>query len=374
MLGLGKKKKKEEEEEIEDEELDDESDFDESDSRSLKLKNRKKIKDEDFKDLGAQNKRKRREPVKQWGRTERLWVFGLLFVTAGVSAILAISSRSWKLPNAPRLQAPEVSIPFANEETIVLDARKADKERADRITQKFDEMTGDLTGVYGMYVVNLANGYSFGVNHTESFQAASLIKLPVMAAMYIKDEKNIIDLDDKYVLKASDKTAGSGSLYGRPVGYEITYRNMINLMGKQSDNTAFTIAVNTLGTDELALAITKFGMKKTFYETNKTTPEDIGIFFDGLYNDNILQRKNRDEMLSSMTDTIYEAWLPAQLPETVKTSHKFGREVHVINDAGIVYADTPYVIVLMSKGIVDREGDEIIPQISKMVYEEMLKK
>jgi beta-lactamase class A len=365
MALFGKKKKKEEEED--DHELD-------SDDRGKLEKippslRRKRIEDKEFRDLKAENKRKRKEPPRPWGKKERLFVLGAILLTAGGSGFLALSSREWKLGGFPRLETPHIDAPFLGEEKIVIEGKKQDKETSDLVIDAFTQETETLTGVYGLYVVRLSNGYSYGVNDKEEFTAASLIKLPVMAAMFAESEKGTIDLDEKYTLKASDKVGGSGSLYGKPVGYEITYRNILQLMGKQSDNTAFTIARNRLGDSVINSYMQKYGMTRTSLAENTTTPEDIGQFFEGLWNNNILSKRHRDELLANLTDTIYEAWLPAGLPSDVKIAHKYGREVHVINDAGIVFTTQPYVVVLMSKGIVDGEGDQIFPVISKLVFD-----
>ncbi|KKQ87535.1 MAG: hypothetical protein UT10_C0004G0001, partial [Candidatus Woesebacteria bacterium GW2011_GWB1_38_8b] len=64
-----------------------------------------------------------------------------------------------------------------------------------------------------------------------------------------------------------------------------------------------------------------------------------------------------------------ESWLAAGIPEGIEISHKYGREVHVVNDGGIVKAKEPYVIVVLSEGIVDKEADETLPKISKSIYE-----
>jgi beta-lactamase class A len=170
------------------------------------------------------------------------------------------------------------------------------------------------------------------------------------------------------VLKASDKVGGSGSLFGKPIGYEITYRNILELMGKQSDNTAFRIARNTLGDSVINEYMKKYGMTHTDLDENLTTPEDIGNFFEGVWTNNFLSVRHKNALLDSLTDTWYEAWLPAGIPTGIRIAHKYGREVHVINDAGIVYTEKPYVIVVMSKGILDSEGDAVIPEISRMVY------
>jgi len=124
------------------------------------------------------------------------------------------------------------------------------KEKASQIISRFKGETNQLSGIYGLYIVDLTNGYSFGVNEEESFEAASLVKLPVMAAMYRLAEEGGISLETNYALKNSDKAEGAGVLFSKPVGYTLTYREILELMGKHSDNTAFVIARQRVGKRE----------------------------------------------------------------------------------------------------------------------------
>mgnify|MGYP005851830219 FL=1 len=321
------------------------------------------------KDLKPEDRKHLKKPKKPWSRKERLLVLLTLIITSGTSGFLALSARSWKLPGLPRLAISRFSIPFFSEETIVLEGNRVDQEKGRKIISEFKEKTKSLSGVYGLYIVHLDSGYSFGVNENEIFQAASLIKLPVMSTMYKRYDTKNLDLDERYVLKDSDKVAGSGSFFNKPGGYQITYRNLLLLMGKQSDNTAFKIARTLLGDDFIQREIDTIGMVSTDLKKNETTPKDIGIFFEELWKGNIVSPRARDDILDSLTDTIYEDWLAAGIPKEVRVAHKFGREVHVINDAGIVFSKNPYVVVIMSKGILEKEADEIIPKIARIIYE-----
>lgn len=314
-------------------------------------------------------RKKKTEPAKPWGKKERILILLIIIFTAGSSGILALSAREWKLPGVPRIKPRLPSFSFLKDETIILENvdQVAQVEKANEVKSKFREFTKDLSGVYGLYVIDLSTGFSYGVNETETFQAASFIKLPVMAAMFMEEEVGELDLEAKHILKGSDKAGGSGSLYSKPEGYEITYRNLVRLMGKQSDNTAFNIARDLLGDEKINEVINKIGMQNTSLEENETTPVDIGVFFEGLWNNNIINEENKDELLDYLTDTAYEAWIAEGVPD-VRVAHKFGRETHVVNDAGIVFSDNPFVLVIMSKGVVEREADEIFPKLAKSVY------
>jgi beta-lactamase class A len=356
---------------------------------------RRKERDEDYEENGERVSRRRsmrknydddkprrrkKEPPKPWGKTERLLVFAILTLTVGMSAVLSLSARSWKLPGLPGIKLPSISLPNFGERTIIIEGNKDDKRKADEMIANFKEKTRNLSGVYGLYIIRLENGSSYGVNEFEIFEAASLIKLPVMAAMYMQTESGDLDLETKHTLEADDKVGGAGSLINRPVGYTLTYKDLVRLMGKQSDNTAFNIARNILGDDEIEIVIGRTGMVSTSLSENETTPYDVGTFFEELWRENIVSEESRDAMLEFLTDTIYEDHLAAGIPDDIQVAHKYGREVHVVNDAGIIFADEPsgsetlqgrrpFIIVIMSKGVVESEADEVVPELAGMVYE-----
>lgn len=329
---------------------------------------KKKIRKSDYR-----TRKRKKEPPKPWGKKERLLILFILLATAGTSSFLALSSRSFKLPGFPQIKKPGIS--FFGEETIVIEGNKRQQEKAQEIINFFQEETKNLSGVYGLYVLDLTTNYSYGVNEKDIFEPASLNKLPVMLAMYSEEEKGNIDLAAKYQLKKSDKVSGAGSLSGEPIGFEVTYQDLISLMGNQSDNTAANIAKNLLGEDVIARVINDLGMVDTdfFGEDQQTTPLDIGIFFQKLWLGNLISETNEERLLSALTDTIYEEWLVSGAPGRIRVAHKFGREVHVVNDAGIIYFEKPLVVVVMSKGAVEREADEVIPHISGKIYEVYLR-
>jgi beta-lactamase class A len=160
---------------------------------------------------------------------------------------------------------------------------------------------------------------------------------------------------------------GSGSLVNKPAGTQITYRELAKLMGNQSDNTAFNVVRKLFGDDKINKVINEIGMEDTSLEENETTPSDIALFFKKLWNNEITNNADKEEILSYLTDTIYENWIVAGIPDA-RVAHKYGREIHVINDAGIVMTDKPFVLVLMTDGIIESEGDKIIPELAKLIY------
>jgi beta-lactamase class A len=321
------------------------------------------------------------EPIKPWGKKERELVLFIFLATSLISAFLALSARAYKLPNMPRLSLPKGSFlkSFFEGKTIVFEKEEKKEDRKmeqkkELIISRFKAETAKFSGVYSLYVIDLDSGFSFGVNEDETFDAASLIKLPVMGAMYRLAEKGKINLEEKYSLKNSDKASGAGILYGKPAGYLVSYSEILYLMGNQSDNTAFVIAKNKVGKEEIQKLIDELGMKNTVFETRQTTPRDIGVFFLKLWQGKVVNDENKNKILDSLTKTASETYLPAGLSGSdVRIAHKFGTLTNIINDAGIVFSKRPYVIVVMSDGIIEREAKVAIPTISRIVFEEMNK-
>jgi len=349
---FGKKKIKDEENE--------QTDFEKKDGEVSNGKGARKLKD-----LNPGNKKRRKEPIRPWNNLDRIVLLFLILVTFGTSFYFAIAAKGFKFPRL----IPNIN-PFSDR-TIVLRSVEQGKIKQDAIVNDFGEIISDLRGTYGFYVINLANGSSFGLRDSEIFQAASLIKLPVMVGMYMEQEGGRINLDSEYSLKKEDKVGGSGSLYGKAIGYKITYRDLIKLMGKESDNTAFNICRKYLGDKKINNIISQTGMGSTGLKNNETSPDDMGLLFRKLQEGELIGSGNKNELLSFMTDTIYENWLVNGVPDGVMVAHKYGREAGVVNDAGIVFSDPSYVVVIMSKNADVYEADDAFPELSKLIYEGM---
>jgi hypothetical protein len=105
MALFGKKK---------DEEYEDEDEFDEEEGRGSRKFNKK------FRDLSPQNKKKRKEPPKPWGKKERITVLVILVVTVVVSAVLAFVAGGKGKFNLSLPKFDFSSLNIFKEETIIV--------------------------------------------------------------------------------------------------------------------------------------------------------------------------------------------------------------------------------------------------------------
>jgi beta-lactamase class A len=314
----------------------------------------------------AKRTRKPKEPIKPWTKKERMFIFYVLLFSVVMSGILGLTARNWKAPGLPRF---DISLPndLSFSKTVVIE--NPNKAKYKEVVDNFRGETDKLSGVYGLYVVRLSNNDNYGVNETQEFQAASLMKLPVFITLYQKAQKGEVNLDSKYTLKEEDKVGGSGSLQYKKAGTVLTYRKMAELMGKESDNTSFKILRAQLGDSVIDDTISAIGMANTDLSENMTTPEDIGILFRKLWNNELVEENYKQEILGYLSDTIYEDHLVKGIPQNIQVAHKYGREVHVVNDAGIVMSSKPYVVVIMSDGVVESQADTNFPKLSQLIFD-----
>lgn len=104
---------KDEDEDYEDDEI--ENEIEEREERRISRK---------LKDLHSENKKKRKEPPKPWGKKERLMILIIFTVTILVSGFLALFSRGFIFKGTPEFNLPKLdlnSLNFFKEETIMIE-------------------------------------------------------------------------------------------------------------------------------------------------------------------------------------------------------------------------------------------------------------
>ena len=245
------------------------------------------------------------------------------------------------------------------------------------VLTEIENLTKGLRGTYGVYVYQLDGKNEYGIHQGEIFPAASLMKLPVMLTLYQEaqlrqgsaGQASVDFLETKYKLTEEDKINGAGILQGKPVGSTYTYRQLAEFMGQYSDNTANNILVKVLGQEKIQQTISKLGMTKTSFKNYTTTPEDIGIFFCQLYQGGVVNNQHREEILKFLTKTAFEDWIPAGLANDIRVAHKIGKDTGTFSDAGIIFVQKPFILVIMSKNTKESEAKEVLPKITQVVWE-----
>lgn len=245
----------------------------------------------------------------------------------------------------------------------------------DDLSQKIKSALKDQWADYSIVVEDYTSDFSLRESEGEIFVAASVNKVPILAALYYYAAKGEIDLDDDITIQAADiQDYGTGSIrYGKP-GAVYSIKTLAKLMIKQSDNTAaYILANHIIGFPRLTGIVTQWGMSQTDMVENNTSNQDIAKLYRMIFEGKITDAAHTQEMLSFLKDTDFETRLPAKLPDSVTTYHKIGTEVSIIHDAGIVTDGThTYYIGIFTKGTAEgEETDALMATVSKTVYDYM---
>lgn len=308
--------------------------------------------------------KKKRKPFRS---TDRWLIVGIFLLTVLTSLVFYLKNEVVNLWQ--RIASPLVISNITEKESF--DPSPVFKE--------IESLTENLRGVYGFYVYRFVDNREYGIHQNETFPAASLMKLPVILTLYQEAQLRLASwrdsagqadfLETEYKLIQEDKRSGAGILQGKPAGTVYTYRQLAEFMGQYSDNTANNVLVKVLGAEKIQETIGALGMEKTSFKDYTATPEDIGLFFRKLYQGGVVNQEHRDEILKILTKTGFEDRIPAGVPEGVRVAHKIGTEIGVFSDAGIVFSDELFILVVMSKNTKEVEAKEILPKITKAVWE-----
>ena len=168
--------------------------------------------------------------------------------------------------------------------------------------RELEKILAGRQGIYGVYSLNLEKKEVVSIREKESFPAASLIKLPIVYTLYQQAQEGKINLEEKYTLREEDKVGGAGSLYQKEAGAVYSYRELARFCGKQSDNTAAAILEKFLGVEAIEATIRRLGMENTSFFRRQTTPEDIALFWQKLWEGDLKENIGRN--FDSLTETI----------------------------------------------------------------------
>lgn len=229
------------------------------------------------------------------------------------------------------------------------------------------------------YYRDLTNGPWIGIGEKEDFSPASLLKVPVMIAVFKKAE-NDPDFLKKKIKYNEDLNKGiipniKDSVL--KIGNSYSVEELINFMIVHSDNNARHLLFQNIEQTFITRVFTDIGIDMTYFDDSKDfmSVKTYSSFFRILYNATYLNKENSEKALQILTNSSFRQGLPAKLPDNVLVAHKFGErgytnsEIKQLHDCGIVYkGNSPYLICVMTKGTNTRELSNIIAELSSLVY------
>ncbi|MBI4052394.1 MAG: serine hydrolase [Elusimicrobia bacterium] len=238
-------------------------------------------------------------------------------------------------------------------------------------------------GRVGIYIKDLDRGKIWAYHADDLFPSASLIKVPVMAAVFQKIAGGEMHLDAKMTLRRRWRTGGSGSLKWYRDGATFAVRELMEHMITESDNTAQRMLVDSVGFYYLQQQFPKFGLTytqinpeglsltsgKVTYE-NYTTAREMAGLLEKMYHGELVNKVSSELMLDIMKRQKNASRLAKGLPTGWEIAHKTGLLRRACHDIGVVF--TPhgnYVIAVMTgQNVSYRTAKNFISRLAKLTY------
>jgi beta-lactamase class A len=177
------------------------------------------------------------------------------------------------------------------------------------------------------------------------------------------------DDSDKAVYAAIDRTLTLGELN----------EAMITVSG----NFATNLLIERLGVEQIRRTVSRLGAdgiqalrgvedQKAFDRgmNNATTARGLLVLLEKLAKGQAVGAAADAEMVDVLKRQTFRDAIPAGLPTGTPVAHKTGSITRIHHDAAIVYADRPFVLVVLVRGIQDqKESGALIARISRAVFD-----
>ena len=242
------------------------------------------------------------------------------------------------------------------------------KELQDRLR---DHIEG-LGQEWGLFFKDLTTGKSFGIGEDLPVPAASTVKVPVVLYASNLVSKGQLSWDERLTYSVDrDWRGGAGSLqFTAKDGDTFSIRELAEKAIVESDNIAWKMLERRLGIDNIVGFMWSLGGTVVYPGgQNISTARDMATYMEAALNF-ARQNPEGEKLVYDLSHTIWNTGLNRFIADQVEVGHKEGDITGVADDVGIVYAQKPYILSIMSKGHDDVErGFEEIGRISQIVYE-----
>jgi beta-lactamase class A len=233
------------------------------------------------------------------------------------------------------------------------------------------------------------------IDADKPYHAASTMKVPVMIELFRQAEAGTLSLDDPLPVRNEFHSIVDGTVYQlsvgddsdtdvyRAIGGTLTLRQLCDAMITVSSNFATNLLIEKLGVENIRKTVSRLGAdgmqvlrgvedQKAFDKglNNTTTARGLLVLLSKIAAGQAVSAKADAEMADILKRQKFNDAIPAGLPPGTPVGHKTGNITKIHHDAAIVYGPTPYVLVVLVRGIQDQKASAaVIAGISRTVWE-----
>jgi hypothetical protein len=203
-----------------------------------------------------------------------------------------------------------------------------------------------------VYYENIRDGFVYKYNENKAYNAASVIKAPYCLYIYDLAEKGLADLSASHVYADEFYIGGRGIIQTMTAGAIFPENELLSLAIRESDNIAMKMLLDKYGVSgfkEFAsgLGANADAIGKILYEepTARMDLNEAALYMKAIYNyiegDGAYAAQFKADLLNTTFGGII-----SEFP----VANKYGgsSSLNAFHDAAIVYADSPYILIIMS--------------------------
>ena len=228
-------------------------------------------------------------------------------------------------------------------------------------TNELTEILMHFGETISIYFENLETGFIFGYNAEIEQFSASVTKASFALYLYNLAEQGIIDLDTYLEYTPYDVNTGSGIIWtDYEIGTKFTKRELVRLNLSYSDNIATTMLRRNLGTNGYREFIRNIGGNPNFVGENIfnsiLTANETGLFAREIFKYIESNRKYSEEFKKALLNNQF----PFIISDYQVASKSGWRRPNAWHDMAIIYAPSPFVLVILSTkyGWSDQDFDD----------------
>ena len=243
------------------------------------------------------------------------------------------------------------------------------------------ERLAQVPGKVGFYFKDLTTGEELGLNENEMFLAASVIKLPMFAAVAKLVAEGKASWEDRLIARNEERVPSCGALRFFEDEPSVRLKTLCGLMITISDNMATNMIMRHFGIETLNREFREIGLQDTHIERllfdstgdalgkqNKIIPREMGGLLERIYRHTFVDKATSRIVEDTLLDQQINHKIPGYLPEGTPVAHKTGEDDGITNDVGIVFAREPFVLCFAYNGPDVPQAERTLRQLALDLY------
>jgi len=216
-------------------------------------------------------------------------------------------------------------------------------------TQELDNLLRRFGNNLSVYFENLETGFVYRYNANRVYFSASVPKASFALYIYQKAERGETDLDSIHTFTRADYMGGSGVIRHRyRPGATFTQRELLRLNLSESDNIATLMLIRIHGLAGYRQFISDIGGTTSFVQNrvmnSNLTANEAGLFAREIFQYIESEGRYSEEFRAHLLDNQFP-FIISDYPVASKTGWTRPIAWH---DMAIVYAPSPYILVILS--------------------------